>query len=33
VSLIGQYRNDRFETIRDYRAILNCEWKFGGKGR
>jgi outer membrane porin, OprD family len=31
-ALADQYQNGALATIRDYRVILNYEWKFGGKG-
>jgi hypothetical protein len=30
-ALLDQYQNGGIATIRDYRVILNYEWKFGGK--
>jgi hypothetical protein len=30
-ALVDQYQNGALTTIRDYRVILNYEWKFGGK--
>ncbi len=32
-ALVDQYQNGALTTIRDYRVILNYEWKFGGKGK
>ena len=33
-ALVDQFEsNGGFTTVRDYRVILNYEWKFGGKGR
>jgi len=30
-ALVDQYQNGGFTTIRDYRVILNYEWRLGGK--
>ena len=30
-ALVDQYQSGALTTIRDYRVILNYEWKFGGK--
>jgi hypothetical protein len=32
-ALLDQYQNGSLATVRDYRVILNYEWKFGGKAR
>jgi hypothetical protein len=29
--LLDQFLNGSVTTVRDYRVILNYEWKFGGK--
>ena len=31
-ALVDQYQNGALTTIRDYRVILNYEWKFGANG-
>ncbi len=31
-ALVDQYQNGTLTTIRDYRVILNYEWKFGANG-
>jgi hypothetical protein len=30
-ALLDQYQNGSLTTVRDYRVILNYEWKFGGR--
>jgi hypothetical protein len=30
-ALVDQYQNGALTTVRDYRVILNYEWRFGGK--
>ena len=30
-ALVDQYQNGSITTVRDYRVILNYEWKFGGR--
>lgn len=32
-ALVDQFERGGMTTLRDYRIILNYEWKFGGKGR
>lgn len=32
-ALVDQFENGGLTTIRDFRVILNYEWKFGGKAR
>lgn len=31
IALVDQFLNGSYTSIRDYRVILNYEWKFGGK--